>query len=92
MNVDNPGNFALGFFEVARVDTTGTFVTPDDVPFFQGNGGNFILCNEEFTFAELFSVPFECFPCLLDIRVHPACLNCTILNNSTRSRPTYLFK
>lgn len=90
-NVADEEDFALGFFEVARVDTTGTFVTPDDIPVFLGNGGNFILCNEEHTFAELFAVPFECFPCLLDIGVHPACINCTILNNSTRTRPSYLF-
>lgn len=91
-NIADEEDFALGFFEVARVDTTGTFVTPDDIPVFLGNGGNFILCNEEFSFGELFAVPFECFPCLLDIGVHPACLNCTILNNSTRTRPSYLFR
>lgn len=91
VNLTDEDDFVLGFFEVAQVDTTGTFVTPDDLPVFIGKGGDFTLCNEEFTFGQLFSVPFQCYSCLADIGVPPECLNCTILNNSSRTRPSYLF-
>lgn len=89
VNIDNPDDFALGFFEVAQVDTTGTYVTPDDLGVFIGQGGNFIDC-EAIPFSILFSVPFQCIQCLYDVGVDPVCINCTLLPNSSPFRPTYL--
>lgn len=88
-NVNDPDDLVLGFFEVAQVDTTGTFVTPDDLGVFIGEGGNFIDCGA-IPFSVLFSVPYQCFSCLLDVGVDPVCLNCTLLPNSSPVRPKYL--
>lgn len=88
-NIDDPDDYALGFFEVAQVDTTGTYVTPDDLGVFIGEGGNFVDCGA-IPFSVLFGVPYLCFECLLDIGVNPVCLNCTLLPNSSPERPTYL--
>jgi hypothetical protein len=88
-NVDDPSDQALGFFEVAKVDTTGTFITGDDVPVFLGFNGNFVDCGIV-SLNALANLPFNCFSCLEDLGIDAACYNCLILPNSSASKPDFL--
>lgn len=92
-----PGNFAsiedsedkpLGFFEVSKVDTTGTFVTAEDIPVFLGLNGDFINCN--FPQGQFSGIPFNCFSCLANLGVPEGCYNCLSLPNSSLRAPSFL--
>lgn len=76
-------------FKVAKVDTTGTFVTPSDLPVNLGRGVDAPNCDYPITLFA--NVDQNCFPCLEDLGVPDYCVNCTFLPNSTRKRPSYLF-
>ncbi len=88
-DVNNANNSPLGFFEVAKVDTSGTYVTPGDLPVSLGLGVDVPNCDYPITLFG--NVPQNCFPCLEDLGVPGFCVNCTLLPNSTRKRPSYLF-
>lgn len=93
-----PGNFssvldpdvkALGFFEVAKMDTSGTFVTEGDLPVRLGFGGDLVDCTN-FVPGQFDNVPPNCFPCLAARGVPEACYNCLVVPNSSLVRPSYL--
>jgi len=88
-NEEDQEEMALGFFEVAKVDTSGTVITGSDIPVFLGFNGNFANCNfiSQNTLQRL---PFNCFSCLRDLGIDEACYNCEVLQNSSRIKPTYL--
>lgn len=88
-DINNPANSPLGFFEVAKVDTTGTFVLKGDIPVAIGRAPEFPFCG--FPTTMFLQVPLNCFPCLENLGVPSYCWNCTQLPNSTRKRPSYLF-
>ncbi len=88
VNIDNPEDMPLGFFEVAKVDTSGTFVTSGDIPVTLGLNGDFVNCN--FAAGQFNGIPINCFPCLEARGVAEACYNCLSLPNSSLVRPSYL--
>ena len=83
----DPDERVLGFFEVIGVDTARTVLTQNDFP------GLVFDDPCELTFEErrpLFSVPFECVQCIIDEGfVEDVCVFCSLLPNSTLSRPSY---
>lgn len=92
-----PGNFSsiedtedkpLGFFEVSKVDTTGTFVTAGDIPVFLGLNGDFINCS--FAEGQFSGIPFNCFSCLEARGIPEGCYNCLSLPNSSLRSPSFL--
>ena len=87
-NVNDSEDKPLGFFEVSKVDTTGTFVLEKDLPLFLGLNGDFVTCN--FAVGQFSSVPINCLSCLESLGVPEACYNCLSLPNSTRKKPPYL--
>lgn len=87
-NVDDPEDMPLGFFEVAKMDTTGTFLTADDIPVALGLNGEFLDCTV--IPGQLDNIPFNCFPCVEARGIPEACYNCLTIPNSTLIRPSYL--
>lgn len=92
-----PGNFSsiedtedkpLGFFEVSKVDTTGTFITASDIPVFLGLNGDFINCS--FAQGQFSGIPFNCFSCLEARGIPEGCYNCLSLPNSSLRSPSFL--
>lgn len=88
-NINDPENPPLGFFEVAKMDTTGTYVLQGDLPVRIGRGIEVPNCDYPITLFE--NIPAGCLQCVYDIGVPTYCTNCTLLPNSTRERPSYLF-
>ncbi|MDW3194239.1 MAG: DUF4249 family protein [Cytophagales bacterium] len=88
-NLSDPDQVPLGFFEVTKVDTTGTYVLQGDLPIRFGRSREVPNCS--FPIGLLLTVPYGCFSCLADLGVPDYCLNCSLVPNSTRIRPSYLF-
>ena len=83
---EDPNEQVFGFFEVADVDTTRMFLTNNDILVWwddpcELNGPEWL---------PVFSVPFECVPCLIEERiVEETCIYCSRLPNSSLRRPVY---
>ena len=85
-NVASPSQRALGFFEVSSVDTTRTFLTNNDIPFFFFDPCRKVGQER----ALLFSVPTGCKQCLIDEKIVPGyCIFCGLTPNNTGRRPSY---
>lgn len=87
--VSDPNKKALGFFEVAKMDTSGTQITSSNFPIAFGFGGNTVDCSN-FAPSQFNTIPANCFPCLADRGVPEVCYNCLSKPNSTLIRPSYL--
>ncbi|MDW3194240.1 MAG: hypothetical protein R8G66_17835 [Cytophagales bacterium] len=87
--VSNPNEKVLGFFEVAKMDTSGTEITRADFPVIFAFGGNTVNCSN-FATSQFNSIPANCFPCLGDRGVPEVCYNCLSKPNSTLTKPSYL--
>lgn len=82
----DPSEEVFGFFEASSVDTTRTLLTNNDIPL------HFLdPCQvDREKFRELFTVPFECHPCLVTEKiVEETCIFCDRFENSTLQRPSY---
>jgi len=89
-NTDTPQDMALGFFEVAKVDTVGRRVLLDDIPIFMPLNTDIVDCSFV-TFAQLQAIPAGCFQCLEDdLGLDRACYDCDVIPKSTRELPSYL--
>lgn len=89
-----PGNFVssdpseevFGFFEASSADTSRLLMTNNDIPLFFLDP-----CQvDQETFLRILRVPFECISCLIEEKIVEAeCIFCSLLPNSTLSRPSY---
>jgi len=89
-----PGNFVssdpseevFGFFEASSADTARLLMTNNDIPLFFLDP-----CQvDQETFLQIIRVPFECISCLIEREIVEAeCIFCSLLPNSTLSRPSY---
>jgi hypothetical protein len=74
----------LGYFEVARVDTSQFLIHRGDIPFHVpsvcGNRSNW----------EYGEVTFRCYECLSALGIESECLNCLELPNSTVTKPSFI--
>ncbi len=82
----NPDEDVLGFFEVVSIDTARMFLTNNDIRVFWDDPCE--LNGEEW--LPVFTVPIECVICLIEEKiVEETCVFCSILPNSTLTRPSY---
>lgn len=83
---DDPDEDVLGFFEVVSVDTTRMVLTNNDIPVFWDDPCDLDAEGR----LETFSVPVECVICLIEEKiVEESCVFCSVLPNSTLTRPSY---
>lgn len=83
----DPAEDVFGFFEASSADTTRMLMTNNDIPVFFLDPCQ--ITPEDFSriFRE---VAFECIDCLFQLKiVEPECIYCSLLPNSTRTRPSY---
>lgn len=82
----DPTESVFGFFEASSADTTRLLMTNNDIPIFFLDPCQ--VSREDF--LRIVRAPFECISCLIEDKiVEPECIFCSLLPNSTRTRPSY---
>ncbi len=83
-NIEN-GEPVFGFFEVSSVDSSGFYVSVDDVTLFSDK-----RC-PDIPGIEFFNIPFNCFDCLeSQLGVDERCIDCELFPNSSHDRPAFI--